>query len=98
MSGRQLSWILTCLWTACIIIIFATICKAKGTLYIAGFFPTSKDILQGSIGRGVLPAVYLALQHINNSPAMNRGYQLDLVWNDTKVIITLIITLSLLSS
>lgn len=86
MSCRQLSWTLTCLWKACLILLLATICKAKDNkLYIAGFFPTSQDLIQGSIGRGVLPAVHLALQHINNSPAMYRGYQLDLVWNNTKV-------------
>lgn len=54
------------------------------TLYIAGFFPTSRDIPQGSIGRGVLPAVKLALQHVNDSPHFGK-YKLDLVWNNTKV-------------
>ena len=54
------------------------------TLYIAGFFPTSKDIPQGAIGRGVLPAVRLALQHVNESPLFTK-YRLDLVWNNTKV-------------
>nr|XP_027198671.1 uncharacterized protein LOC113792912 [Dermatophagoides pteronyssinus] len=53
------------------------------TLYIAGFFPTSKDIPQGAIGRGVLPAVRLALQHVNESPLFTK-YRLDLVWNNTK--------------
>lgn len=54
------------------------------TLFIAGFFPTSRDIPQGAIGRGVLPAVRLALQHVNESPLFNK-YRLDLVWNNTKV-------------
>ncbi|KAH9416585.1 hypothetical protein DERP_009948 [Dermatophagoides pteronyssinus] len=49
-----------------------------------GFFPTSKDIPQGAIGRGVLPAVRLALQHVNESPLFTK-YRLDLVWNNTKV-------------
>lgn len=54
------------------------------TLYIAGFFPTSRDIVQGAIGRGVLPAVKLALQHVNESPIFTK-YKLDLAWNNTKV-------------
>ncbi|KAH9494147.1 hypothetical protein DERF_014858 [Dermatophagoides farinae] len=55
------------------------------TLYIAGFFPTSRDIPQGAIGRGVLPAVRLALQHVNESPLFTK-YRLDLVWNNTKLV------------
>lgn len=93
MSGRHLSqWsILALLRTACvtciILTIFATICNAKrnNKLFIAGFFPTSTSIPEGAIGRGVIPAVNLALQHINNSPLVLRGYHLDIVYNDTKV-------------
>lgn len=59
--------------------------KDSRTLYIAGFFPTSRDIPQGAIGRGVLPAVRLALQHVNESPKFFTKYKLDLVWNNTKV-------------
>lgn len=62
----------------------ATCQERSKTLYIAGFFPTSRDIPQGSIGRGVLPAVKLALQHVNESPLFTK-YKLDLVWNNTKV-------------
>lgn len=57
----------------------------KLTLHAAGFFPVSSKIPQGSIGRGVIPAVELALQHINDSPKILRGIHLDLVWNDTEV-------------
>lgn len=57
----------------------------KKSIYIAGFFPTSPDIAEGHIGRGVIPAVDLALHHINNSPHVLRGFNLDLVWNDTRV-------------
>ncbi|KPM02828.1 hypothetical protein QR98_0012510 [Sarcoptes scabiei] len=59
------------------------------TLYIAGFFPTSRNIPQGAIGRGVLPAVRLALQHVNESPLFTK-YRLDLVWNNTKTGLNLI--------
>lgn len=55
------------------------------TLYAAGFFPVSTKIQEGAIGRGVIPAVELALQHINDSPKILRGIHLDLVWNDTEV-------------
>jgi hypothetical protein len=57
----------------------------KLTLHAAGFFPVSTKIPEGSIGRGVIPAVELALQHINDSPKILRGIHLDLVWNDTQV-------------
>lgn len=56
------------------------------TLYAAGFFPVSSSIPEGAIGRGVLPAVELALQHINDSPKILPGIHLDLVYNDTEVI------------
>lgn len=55
------------------------------TLHAAGFFPVSSKIPEGAIGRGVIPAVELALQHINDSPKILRGIHLDLVWNDTEV-------------
>ena len=57
----------------------------KLTLHAAGFFPVSPKIPEGSIGRGVIPAVELALQHINESPKILRGIHLDLEWNDTEV-------------
>lgn len=57
----------------------------RTTLYAAGFFPVSNKIPEGAIGRGVIPAVELALQHINDSPKVLRGIHLDLVWNDTEV-------------
>ena len=90
MSGRQLSWLSTCLSTAVLLPILVMCGDVKhispDTLYIAGFFPiTSKDIAQDAIGKGVLPAVHLALSHINNSPTMNRGYKLDIIHDDTKV-------------
>lgn len=91
MSVHHLLCILTCLWTSScylLILLSAIFIKAdQNMLYIAGFFPTSSKIPEGAIGRGVLPAVYLALNHINqNVPsAVLHGYKLDLVWNDTQV-------------
>ena len=57
----------------------------KLTLHAAGFFPVSSKVPEGAIGRGVIPAVELALQHINDSPKILRGIHLDLVYNDTQV-------------
>lgn len=54
-------------------------------LLIAGFFPTTLNLSEGAIGRGVVPAVNLALRHINSSPHFLPGYKLDIIWNDTKV-------------
>ncbi|KAH7970732.1 hypothetical protein HPB49_014865 [Dermacentor silvarum] len=53
-------------------------------LLIAGFFPTTLNLSEGAIGRGVVPAVNLALRHINSSPHFLPGYKLDIIWNDTK--------------
>ncbi|KAH6940723.1 hypothetical protein HPB50_005282 [Hyalomma asiaticum] len=53
-------------------------------LLIAGFFPTTLNLSEGAIGRGVVPAVNLALRHINSSPHFLPGYKLDIIWNDTQ--------------
>lgn len=60
-------------------------CNKRLTLHAAGFFPVSTKIPEGAVGRGVIPAVELALQHINDSPKILHGIHLDLVWNDTEV-------------
>src|SRR5947209_5598245 len=54
----------------------------KHTIYVAGFFPIAKD---KPIGRGVLPAVELALKHIDSNRNVLKGYHLDIMWNNTKV-------------
>uniref|UniRef100_A0A8D8VC27 Gamma-aminobutyric acid type B receptor subunit 2 n=1 Tax=Cacopsylla melanoneura TaxID=428564 RepID=A0A8D8VC27_9HEMI len=53
-------------------------------VYIAGFFPYTRDIAEGRIGRGVMPAVKLAVDHINESPTVLRNYRLHMWWNDTE--------------
>lgn len=57
----------------------------KRIIYIAGLFPWSHDIPAGSVGRGVLPAVYLALGHVNHDTTINRKYILRMSSNDTRV-------------
>lgn len=54
-------------------------------IVIAGLFPTSEDIPEGRIGRGVRPAVELALDRVNNDSRILKDYVLKLTWNDTKV-------------
>ena len=56
-------------------------------IYFAAFFPmgTKTKAPEGSIGHGVMPAVRLAIKHINQSPNILRGYKLHMYWNDTEV-------------
>ncbi|XP_039287226.1 gamma-aminobutyric acid type B receptor subunit 2-like isoform X2 [Nilaparvata lugens] len=53
-------------------------------VYIAGFFPFGRHVPESSTGRGVMPAVKLAVDHINESPAVLRNYRLHMWWNDTE--------------
>ena len=46
--------------------------------YIAGLYSTAE-------GRGVLPAVKLAEQHVNTHLFHERGIKLEMCWEDTKV-------------
>ena len=56
-------------------------------IHFAAFFPmgTKTNAPEGSIGHGVMPAVRLAIKHINQSPNILRGYKLHMYWNDTEV-------------
>jgi hypothetical protein len=54
-------------------------------LHIAGFFPTSMNVSEGAVGRGVLPAVKLAMFHINNDKRILKDYKLHITWNNTQV-------------
>ena len=58
-------------------------------IYFAAFFPmgTKTKAPEGSIGHGVMPAVRLAIKHINASPLILRGYRMHMYWNDTEVIL-----------
>lgn len=69
----------------CIVCGVASNTETKQDVYIAGLFPTDENIPEGAIGRGVRPAVELALQHINNHSGILDRYNLKMTWNDTKV-------------
>ena len=58
-------------------------------IFIAAFFPmvTKTKAPEASIGHGVMPAVRLAIKHINASPLILRGYRMHMYWNDTEVIL-----------
>ncbi|XP_057339588.1 gamma-aminobutyric acid type B receptor subunit 2 isoform X4 [Microplitis mediator] len=53
-------------------------------VYIAGFFPYGRHVPESHIGRGVMPSVKLAVDHINDNPAVLRNYRLHMWWNDTE--------------
>ena len=50
-------------------------------LYLGGFFSFGGPW----DGSGVLPAVEMALDHINQRTDVLDGYELKMVWNDTRV-------------
>ena len=79
-------WLLAYFWSS--------LCSAKlhynhfnrTDIYFAAFFPmTPVHSREGLIGRGVMPAVRLAIKHINQSPNILKGYKLHMYWNDTQV-------------
>ncbi|KAF5284264.1 hypothetical protein FQR65_LT00265 [Abscondita terminalis] len=52
-------------------------------VYIAGFFPFGKGVENADTGRGVMPSVKLALDHVNEHSTILRNYRLHMWWNDT---------------
>lgn len=53
-------------------------------VYIAGFFPYGNHVPESHVGRGVMPSVKLAVDHINEDPVVLRNYRLHMWWNDTE--------------
>ena len=58
--------------------------EAAQNVYFAGFFPMTGENKE-DISGGIMPAINLAIRHINDSPDILPNYKLDMLWNDTKV-------------
>ena len=54
-------------------------------IHVTGLFPLSSQDESGKLGRGVLPAVELAMEHVKQSEDVLQGYELVTSFNDTKV-------------
>ena len=55
------------------------------SIHVTGLFPISDEEEAGELGRGVLPAVELALDHVKANQDVLKGYELVTTINDTKV-------------
>lgn len=49
------------------------------------FIVQCMSVLEHFIGRGVMPSVKLALDHVNEHSQILRNYRLHMWWNDTMV-------------
>ena len=70
------------------------VCAVK-TLYIGGFFPLTGSSLRLGVSEAVLGVSHLAMSIINNRSDILPGYQLQLIWNDTKVSMLICVLVSL---
>ncbi|XP_015919670.3 gamma-aminobutyric acid type B receptor subunit 2 isoform X2 [Parasteatoda tepidariorum] len=57
--------------------------STQTNIHIGVFLPVSHNITEGSIGRGVVPAIKLAARHINSSPMILKDYRLVVQFFDT---------------
>lgn len=62
-------------------------------IYIAGLFPLTSPN-GGENAAGVLPSVHLALEHVNRDRNLLPHHILDLDFNDTQVLLSLFVGLS----
>ncbi|GBP78975.1 Gamma-aminobutyric acid type B receptor subunit 2 [Eumeta japonica] len=60
------------------------ILNRRTDVYIAGFFPFGRGVENSNTGRGVMPSVKLALDHVNEHETVLRNYRLHMWWNDTE--------------
>lgn len=75
--------IFICFFFVCI---FQRECAShRSDVYIAGFFPYGVGVENSEVGRGVMPSVKLALDHVNEHAEILRNYRLHMWWNDTEV-------------
>lgn len=52
---------------------------------VAGFLALSDHEIEAPLGQGVMPAIRLALDHIEHYPAFSHAFRLKLLHNDTQV-------------
>ncbi len=79
--------------SACfVVMVIIVLCASRESLsqetnviHVTGLFPLSGGVQEGDIGRGVLPAVELALLHVKESDSILKGYELRTIFNDTLV-------------
>ncbi|KAG8199602.1 hypothetical protein JTE90_009438 [Oedothorax gibbosus] len=64
---------------------------SQTNIHIGAFLPLSRNISEGGIGRGVVPAVKLAARHINSSPIFLKDYRLVVQFYDTRVSIIFVL-------
>lgn len=74
-----------------IICVSQAICH-RSDVYIAGFFPYGMGAENSEVGRGVMPSVKLALDHVNEHSDILSNYRLHMWWNDTQVCSLLFLT------
>lgn len=93
-TSRSLALLAVVAWCSCWLLLIGECAgqkpinlggSKKRDVYIAGFFPYGNHVPEGHIGRGVMPAVKLAVEHINEHPTILRDYRLHMWWNDTEV-------------
>ena len=73
-----------------VFVLLASVCHASEhsrvappkKIYFGGFFPMENDQFRGD---GIMSAINLAIRHINESPDILPDYELNMLWNDTKV-------------
>lgn len=67
-----------------ILLLFSRCCQTKETIYIGGLFglDTSRG---GWNSAGIIPAVQMAFEEINNSSKVLRDYHLELLIKDSQV-------------
>ena len=68
--------------------------EKKEKIVVAGLFPLSHKIPEGIIGKGVLPAVNLAVSRVNKNKHILPDYELKIKSQDTRVSIYYALTLT----
>ncbi len=63
--------------------------SSKHPIYIGGFLPYDEPDLDRY--ESIKAASDIALRQINNSPHILRDYQLNIIWNDSKVAYCLVV-------